>query len=124
MNAHFLRILAVAAFCYAAVFFAGKSVFMVIDYVKEHVMCMDPTLECPAKPQPVNQPDSMDLVSEAIACMDEARNYLELHSAAVRARIAELGVDIPPFSPNAPVLVELRTALARVAPVFGVEVRL
>lgn len=124
MNTNFLRILVTAAAVYGLTFAAGKAAFTAYTHIKEHIMCLDPTLEEPKKIEQPESVDSTDLLTDAMACLDEARQYLDLHSSMVRARIAELGVDLPPFSMNAPVLVELRKSLVRAAPVLGLEIRL
>lgn len=43
--------------------------------------------------------------------MEEAMSYLEMHLPHVSARIKELGVDVPPFSIDAPVMDELQHAI-------------
>lgn len=123
MNTHFLRIVVTAAAVYGLTFAAGKAAFTAYTHIKEHIMCLDPALEGPRTIEPESV-DSTDLLTDAMARLDEARQYLDLHSSMVRARIAELGVELPPFSMNAPVLVELRKSLVRAAPVLGLEIRL
>lgn len=123
MNTHFLRIVVTAAAVYGLTFAAGKAAFIAYTHIKEHIMCLDPALEEPRTIESESV-DSTDLLTDAMARLDEARQYLDLHSSMVRARIVELGVELPPFSMNAPVLVELRKSLVRAAPVLGLEIRL
>ncbi len=85
-----------------------------IDLIKEiQAMCICPTTELPQ--QGATKPS---LIAELIAKIDEAKTYIEFHHPDVVAQIKAMGIDVPAFSINAPVMVDLRKALERAAPVL------
>ena len=105
----------VAASYIAAALFAW-ALITAIKYVKEHhAMCICPTTELPAQ---VASTEST-VIAELMEKLKEAGTYLELHHPVVTERIKALGVEMPAFSFHAPVLVDLRKALDRVAPTVG-----
>ena len=74
-------------------------------FIKEHIVCICPTTEQPSKPV------APDAISDMMAKLQDAQHYLDMHQPHVVARIKELGVEVPPFSIEAPVIVELRQAI-------------
>lgn len=101
------QLVAFVAASYIATALIAWALITAITYVKEHqAMCICPTTEQPSKGY-----TESTLISNLRTKMDEAMSYLEMHLPHVSARIKDLGVDVPPFSIDAPVMDELQHAI-------------
>lgn len=86
---------------------------------QEAPMCIDPQCEATAKQQ------DTDPVTELLAAIDAARDYVQIQTPRARQRLKQAGmVNQPPIDYNSPELASLRRAIAAIAPVSNVELAL
>lgn len=104
-----IQLAAVVVGSHLSVALAVWAAYQAYQFAKEHVMCICPTAEQPK--QKVSTESG--LIAELLEKLKEAGTYLELHHPAVAQEIKAMGVDIPAFSFQAPVLVDLRNTLDR-----------
>lgn len=109
------QLIAFTAVSYIACALLIVGAIKAIDFLKEiQAMCICPTTE---KPQVPATKDSV--IADLMGKLDEAKTYVELHHPMVAMQIKSLGIEVPAFSINAPVMVDLRNALERAMPTLG-----
>lgn len=83
---------------------------------QEVSMCIAPQCEATATQQ------QTDPVTELMAAIDGARDYVSIQTPRARQRLKNAGmVNQPPIDYNAPELARLRRAIAAIAPVAEIE---
>lgn len=116
-----LWLLFIVAYCIAALI--GCAFYFGLRYVnaatQEVPMCIDPQCEATAKGQ------EADPVTELLAAIDGARDYVSIQTPRARQRLKNAGmVNQALIDYNAPELARLRRAIAAIAPVSNIELAL
>lgn len=109
------RLLAFMVGSYAITGLVGWSAFKLVQEIQ--TMCICPTTERPATPG-----DQASILADLLAKVDEARDYIGIHQPEVIAQIKSMGVNVPAFSVDAPVIRDLVASIKNVAPALGLEI--
>lgn len=111
------QLLAFVAASYAITGLTGWAAVKLVQEIS--TMCICPTTEKPATPAtPENQ---ASILTDLLAKAEEASHYIGLHHPEVVAQIKAMGVSVPAFSVQAPVIRDLVASIKAAAPVLGLE---
>lgn len=108
------QLLAFVAASYAITGLTGWAAVKLVQEIS--TMCICPTTEKPATPE-----NQASILADLLAKAEEASHYIGLHHPEVVAQIKAMGVSVPAFSVQAPVIRDLVASIKAAAPVLGLE---